>query len=71
MQRKTLRRVLKTVAGGALLLAGLPLLLLPGPGVPLVLGGLAILATEFEAARKLQRRMARAWLAWRARRRQS
>jgi uncharacterized protein (TIGR02611 family) len=33
--------------GGALILVGIVFLVLPGPGIPLILLGLAILATEF------------------------
>ncbi len=34
-------------AGGALVVAGLVLMVLPGPGIPLLLLGLVVLATEF------------------------
>jgi hypothetical protein len=41
------------VAGGvALLAAGVALLILPGPGIPLLAGGLALLAPEFRWARR-------------------
>jgi hypothetical protein len=43
------KRVTKTVAGGALLLVGVALLVLPGPGLLLVLAGLLLLASEFPA----------------------
>jgi hypothetical protein len=33
--------------GGTVLLMGIVLLVLPGPGLPVLAGGLAILATEF------------------------
>jgi len=41
------KRVLYTVLGGALLLVGLALLVLPGPGLILVVAGVAILARAF------------------------
>lgn len=49
-----MRRV-ATVAGGfALLLAGLALLVLPGPGIPLVAAGLGLLSLEYTWARRLR-----------------
>jgi uncharacterized protein (TIGR02611 family) len=49
-----LGRVAVAVVGGALTLAGIALLVLPGPGFVLVAAGLAILATKFTwAARPL------------------
>jgi hypothetical protein len=41
------KRALVAVAGSILALAGVALLVLPGPGFVLVAAGLAILATEF------------------------
>lgn len=49
------RRVAVTLAGFAVVLAGLVLLMLPGPGLVLVGVGLAILATEFVWAWRAQR----------------
>ena len=46
------------VVGGALLLAGVAMLVLPGPGILAIAGGLALLAVEFEAARDLRDRFA-------------
>ena len=43
--------------GGACALAGLALLVLPGPGIPLLIAGLVILATEFAWAESLLRRV--------------
>ncbi len=42
--------------GGTVLLIGLAMLVLPGPGVPVIAGGLAILATEFLWARRAMRK---------------
>lgn len=42
--------------GGTVLLIGLALLVFPGPGLPIVAAGLAILATEFLWARHAWRR---------------
>ena len=51
------RRAFVLVAGGALLLLGTMLLVLPGPGTPVLLGGLALLATEFSWADRLLQRV--------------
>ncbi|WP_110945655.1 PGPGW domain-containing protein [Streptomyces avicenniae] len=42
-----IRRVFALAAGGALLLVGVALLVLPGPGLLLVLAGLLVLGREF------------------------
>jgi len=42
--------------GGTVLLVGLALLVLPGPGLPIIAAALAILATEFLWARRAMRR---------------
>ncbi|MEJ7845660.1 MAG: PGPGW domain-containing protein [Acidimicrobiales bacterium] len=41
------KRVAVLVLGGALVVAGLAMLVLPGPGFLVIIGGLAVLATEF------------------------
>lgn len=46
---KQVKRVTIAVAGGVVLLVGIALLVLPGPGLLLVLAGLLILASEFPA----------------------
>jgi tellurite resistance protein TerC len=50
------RRAAIFLLGSAVLLLGALLLVLPGPGIPLVIGGLAILAIEFAWARRWLRR---------------
>ena len=47
------RRVGVTIAGFAVILAGIALLVLPGPGWLLIFAGLAILSTEYMWARRL------------------
>ena len=66
------------MVGGTLLLFGILLLVLPGPGLPLIFLGLTVLATEFLWARLwLRRARVRARLArrkasgWRRSRRES
>jgi uncharacterized protein (TIGR02611 family) len=49
------KRVAVTIAGFAVLLAGLAMLVLPGPGIVVILAGLAILATEYVWAQRLLR----------------
>lgn len=44
---RSVRRVLKGAAGAVLLAVGAVLLVLPGPGLLLVLAGLLVLASEF------------------------
>lgn len=46
------KRIAALVAGGLVLLVGIALLVLPGPGLLLVLAGLLILANEFPAVEK-------------------
>jgi hypothetical protein len=46
------KTVVVAVLGGLLTLAGIGLLVLPGPGFVLVAAGLAVLATQFEWAKK-------------------
>jgi uncharacterized protein (TIGR02611 family) len=55
------------LVGGAVLLAGIAMLVLPGPGLLAIAAGLALLAVEFEAARNLRDRLA-GWLRARAQR---
>jgi len=49
---RPVRRSGIAVLGGILTLAGIALLVLPGPGFVVVAAGLAVLATEFEWARR-------------------
>ena len=49
---KQLKRLTIAIAGGVVLLVGVALLVLPGPGLLLVLAGLLILASEFPALEK-------------------
>ncbi len=47
-----LRKVVVGAAGGALTAAGVVMLVTPGPGVLVTLGGLGILSTEFPIAQR-------------------
>jgi len=58
--RQTWRAAVALVGGGVVL-AGIAMLVLPGPGILAIAAGLALLALEFEAARDLRDRLA-GWL---------
>jgi tellurite resistance protein TerC len=47
-------KLIRITAGLAVLLVGIGLLVLPGPGIPLILVGLTILAVDFVWARRLK-----------------
>lgn len=64
---RLLWRIAVAVVGGAVVVLGLILIPYPGPGWLVVFGGLAILATEFEWARRLltfARGYYDRWVAW-------
>jgi uncharacterized protein (TIGR02611 family) len=48
-----LKRFAVTIVGAALLAVGLAMMVLPGPGILLIVAGLAVLATEYVWARTL------------------
>jgi uncharacterized protein (TIGR02611 family) len=62
-----LGRAARLAGGWALLVVGGALLVLPGPGIPLVLGGLALLAREQRWARRALAVLRRRWGRLRAR----
>lgn len=53
------RKIVKGVVGGVIVLAGIVMLVTPGPGIITILIGLGILATEFHFARRLLNRLRR------------
>jgi uncharacterized protein (TIGR02611 family) len=60
-------RIGVTVVGVAIIVGGVVLLPLPGPGWLIIFGGLGVLATEYEWARRLLtwvREQVRRWTAW-------
>jgi uncharacterized protein (TIGR02611 family) len=61
-------RVLKVVGGFALLLLGIIMLVTPGPGILAIAGGIAMLSTEFEWARRIRDRVERAAADFKAKR---
>ena len=50
-----MKKLFVGLIGGTVLLIGLAMLVLPGPGLPIMAAGLAILATEFFWARRAWR----------------
>lgn len=59
---RSAKRIVVAVVGGALVILGVALLALPGPGLLVVFAGLAVLATEFawaNAALLMAKRKAR------------
>jgi len=56
MKSTLLRKAAVGTAGGATVATGVALLVLPGPGTLLIVGGLAILSREFPAAGRLMER---------------
>jgi len=48
-----LKRFTVTIVGVALLLLGAAMMVLPGPGILVIVGGLAVLATEYVWARRM------------------
>ncbi|MBS0394420.1 MAG: PGPGW domain-containing protein [Proteobacteria bacterium] len=54
---RTLRRLLVTLAGTAMLLAGVAMIVLPGPAIVAIPAGLAILGLEYAWARRALHRL--------------
>ena len=64
---RIVRRIAVTIAGGIVIAFGIVLLPLPGPGWLVIFGGLGILGTEYEWARRLLlqvRRLVTRWTKW-------
>jgi uncharacterized protein (TIGR02611 family) len=59
------RRIFLVIAGFTLLLAGVVMLVTPGPGLVVILLGLGLLAAEFVWARRLMDRIKRQGGKWR------
>lgn len=54
---KNTKKIIVAVIGGTVVLFGVVLLFVPGPGVVIIAAGLAVLATEFVWASRLLRRV--------------
>ena len=57
----TPKRIARIVGGFALLLAGAAMIVLPGPGIITIALGLAVLARDFEWARRMLDRLKKAY----------
>lgn len=53
MASRLVRKSLALIAGGTITLVGVALLVLPGPGLLTIIAGMAILASEFDWAKRL------------------
>ena len=53
MRPSHLRRTTRIAAGSGLILLGVPLLVLPGPGLLTIFAGLTVVSSEFEWASKV------------------
>jgi len=51
---QSLRKIFVGLAGGAVVLLGLILIPLPGPGIPVVIAGIVLLSTEFAWAHRVR-----------------
>ena len=54
-----MRKTLITLSGGLLVLVGVPMLLLPGPGLLVIILGLSLLGVEYAWARRHMRSVTR------------
>ena len=55
--QRNAKRILVVIGGSAVLIAGVAMLVLPGPGTLVIVAGLAILASEFDWAERLMHRV--------------
>jgi hypothetical protein len=65
--KSPIARVARVTAGCVLLPVGVALLVLPGPGIPLVVGGLMLLEGEFPVAGRARTKLetlARSGVSW-------
>lgn len=54
---RLLRKIAVAVVGIGVIVAGVAMLVLPGPGIVAILAGLGLLGTEFPAARRISVRL--------------
>lgn len=57
----TTRKIVVGIAGGVLVLLGLVMVPLPGPGIPVVIAGIVLLSTEFAWAARVRERGREMW----------
>lgn len=51
---QSIRKIVVGLAGGVVVLLGLILIPLPGPGIPVVIAGIVLLSTEFAWAGRVR-----------------
>ena len=53
MNKTPIRRATRIAAGSGLILIGIPMLVLPGPGLLTIFAGITVVSSEFEWAERL------------------
>jgi hypothetical protein len=53
MSKTPIRRATRIAAGSGLVLIGIPMLVLPGPGLLTIFAGITVVSSEFEWAERL------------------
>lgn len=57
MKKEPLKRATKIAAGSGLILLGIPLLVLPGPGLLTIFAGVTVVSSEFSWAERVVERV--------------
>lgn len=57
MNKTPIKRATRIAAGGGLVLIGIPMLVLPGPGLLTIFAGITVVATEFVWAERVVERV--------------
>ncbi|MFZ6033827.1 MAG: PGPGW domain-containing protein [Melioribacter sp.] len=57
MNKKKLKKIIISVAGGTLLIIGIIMIIVPGPAYLIIPAGLSILGTEYLWARELNKKI--------------
>lgn len=57
MKKTPIKSATRIAAGGGLILLGIPMLVLPGPGLLTIFAGITVVSTEFEWAERVVERV--------------
>lgn len=57
MNKTPIKRATRIVAGSGLVLIGIPMLVLPGPGLLTIFAGISVVSSEFEWAERVVERV--------------
>jgi tellurite resistance protein TerC len=68
--KPAVKKIVVGIVGGVVLLAGIVMIVLPGPSILVIPAGLAILATEFQWAHNLKEKLKSKFDAMREKRRE-